>query len=43
MSSQISLRDNAAWAQNLGPREKVAEVMTEWLNSIEDDATEAHH
>ena len=28
------------WAQNLGPADKVAEVLSEWLGSIEYDEAE---
>jgi hypothetical protein len=28
------------WAQNLGPRDKVAEVMSQWLGSIDYDERE---
>jgi len=29
------------WAQNLGPEEKVAEVLSQWLGSIDYDEVEA--
>ena len=29
------------WQHNLGPTAKVAEVMSQWLGSIEDDEVEA--
>ena len=38
-----SSEGRGVWCENLGPREKVAEVMSEWLNAIENDATGARH
>jgi hypothetical protein len=34
----VSSRDR--WAQNLGPRDKVAEALSQWLGSIDSDEAE---
>jgi hypothetical protein len=31
------------WCQNLGPTQKVAEVISRWLGSIERDESQARH
>ena len=33
----------AIWCQNLGPTEKVVEVMSQWIRSIDRDESQARH
>ena len=32
---------NDSWAQNLGPADKVAEVLSQWLGSLDSDEQES--